>query len=148
MHVRSHKTRSFGSTTKPFARSKAFLVVSVVSGGPGRAQGLCVPIRFDVTSSCFLKISGFQHCSSPKWLYLSEGWAKASHYSLKKILGGGVYFPGLIRFFFYLTLPFPFLSEMTVLKRLCSMYLCTLAAKPVLGGWAGGRLLMQYLPQN
>lgn len=66
MHIRSHKTRPFGSTTKTFALSRAFLVVSVVSGEPGQAQRLCVPINFNVASSWVFKISGFQHCSFPK----------------------------------------------------------------------------------
>uniref|UniRef100_A0A8C6ITW0 Uncharacterized protein n=1 Tax=Melopsittacus undulatus TaxID=13146 RepID=A0A8C6ITW0_MELUD len=50
VHIRSHKTQSFESTTKPSAPSRAFLV-SVVSGRSGQAPGLCVSIHFSVPST-------------------------------------------------------------------------------------------------
>lgn len=58
MHIMSHRAVSLLSTTKPFALTRVFLVVSVVFGGPGHVQQFCVLINFN--------FSVFQCCSSKK----------------------------------------------------------------------------------
>lgn len=64
MHIMSPRTVSLLFTTKLFALSRVFLVVSVVFGGPVHVQLFCVPINFD--------FSVFQCCTSQKWLRLTE----------------------------------------------------------------------------
>lgn len=121
MHIMSHKTVYLLPTTKPFALTRVFLVVSVVFGG----LAMC-----NSSVSSLILISQYFSAVFPKSSCVSN-WVlslqPAPLYTWKKFLVW-VYFLGLISFF-YPTLLFPSLPDMMVL-----------------GGWAGGGLASSLFP--